>query len=88
MARIVADGMPYADQREHAKKMDYRCAEKARSRNQQTCTLVEQDATSPRVILFWIMENFDGKVPPEKLRDAFEDALAIVYSEVPKKRAD
>ncbi len=49
---------------------------KARNRGQETFTLVEQDRTSPRTILFWIGENFET-APPEKLRDAFERALRM-----------
>ena len=88
MARMVADGAPGADYRAYAKKMDDKCAQKARERGQQTFTLIEQDASAPRTILFWIMENFDGRTPPEKLRDAFEDALAMLFSPVAKKRPD
>ncbi len=49
---------------------------KARNRGQETFTLVGQDRTSPRTILFWIGENFET-APPEKLRDAFERALRM-----------
>ncbi len=49
---------------------------KARNRGQETFTLVAQDRTSPRTILFWIGENFET-APPEKLRDAFERALRM-----------
>ncbi len=49
---------------------------KAKNRGQETFTLVEQDRTSPRTILFWIGENFET-APPEKLRDAFERALRM-----------
>ena len=49
---------------------------KAKNRGQETFTLVAQDRTSPRTILFWIGENFET-APPEKLRDAFERALRM-----------
>ena len=49
---------------------------KARNRGQETFTLVAQDRTSPRTILFWIGENFET-APPEKLREAFERALRM-----------
>ncbi len=49
---------------------------KAKNRGQETFTLVAQDRTSPRTILFWIGENFET-APPEKLRDAFERALQM-----------
>lgn len=59
---------------------------KARNRGQETFTLVAQDRTSPRTILFWIGENFET-APPEKLRDAFERALRMrEYN--PRKWAD
>lgn len=86
--RLVPEGAPNQEHREFARKMDDRCHEKAKERNQQTFTLVEQDRSAPRTILFWIMENFDGKTPPEKLRDAFEDALAMQFSPVEKKAPD
>ena len=49
---------------------------KAKNRGQETFTLVAQDRTSPRTILFWIGENFET-APPEKLRDAYERALRM-----------
>ncbi len=49
---------------------------KAKNRGQETFTLVAQDRTGPRTILFWIGENFET-APPEKLRDAFERALRM-----------
>jgi hypothetical protein len=85
--RMTPDGAPTEEQRELAKKMDAECFEKARKRGEQTFTVVEHDVTAPRTILFWIMENF-ANVPPEKLRDAFEDALARQHSKVTKRYAD
>ncbi len=55
---------------------DTRVHAKAKNRGQETFTLVAQDRTSPRTILFWIGENFET-APPEKLRDAFERALRM-----------
>lgn len=55
---------------------DTRVYLKAKGRGQETFTLVGQDRTSPRTILFWIGENFET-APPEKLRDAFERALRM-----------
>jgi len=52
------------------------CFVKARSRGQQTFTLVAQDITAARTIMFWLMENIET-APDEKLRDAFEDALRM-----------
>jgi len=49
---------------------------KAKTRGEETFTLVEQDRTSPRTILFWIGENFET-APPEKLREAFERAMRM-----------
>lgn len=70
-------------QREKAIAMDNTCFQKAQERGQQTFTLVAQDKSAPRTILFWIMENFED-TPVEKLRDAFEDALAM--REYPKRK--
>ena len=78
-------------QKEVAVKMDSQCYEKAKARGQQTFTVVEQDITSPLVILEWIRLQIDkqgGRAPEAKLRDAFEDCLAMLYSETPKKYAD
>lgn len=61
--------------------------EKAVKRIQRTFTLVEQDKSSPRTILFWIMENFYTS-PDDKLYDAFEDALAMKNSTIEKKNPD
>ena len=52
------------------------CYARARARQQETFTLVAQDRTSPRTILYWIGENFET-APPEKLREAFERALRM-----------
>jgi hypothetical protein len=59
---------------------------RAHRRGQETFTLVAQDRSAPRTILYWIGENFET-APPEKLRDAFERALRMrEYS--PRKWAD
>ncbi len=55
---------------------DAECFHKARSRGQRTFTLVEQDFSSPKTILYWILLNFDT-LSDEKATDAFEDALAM-----------
>jgi hypothetical protein len=55
---------------------DWQCFEKAIMRGQQTFTLVAQDITAARTIMFWLMENIET-APDEKLRDAFEDALRM-----------
>lgn len=70
-------------QRERAIAMDKACFHRAQERGQQTFTLVAQDKSAPKTILFWIMENFEH-TPVEKLRDAFEDALAM--REHPKRK--
>jgi hypothetical protein len=66
---------------------DKTCHDKAVSRGQRTFTLVEQDVSTPRTILWWIMENFHTS-PDDKLMDAFEDALAMKNSTVEKKQPD
>lgn len=76
------------DRRATQLAMDARCFRNARQRGETTFSLIERDPTSPRTILFWIMENFDGKTPAPKLRDAFEDALQMLFSPIEKKRAD
>ena len=75
-------------QREIQMRMDADCFTRAQQRGETTFTLVERDLSSPKTILFWIMENFDGKTPAPKLRDAFEDALFMLFSPIEKKRAD
>lgn len=87
MARIINDGPPGPEQKQVNRKHDNVCYQKAFARDEMTFTLVERDITSPRTILFWIMENF-ATCPVTKLRDAFEDALAMQHSNVSKKNAD
>jgi hypothetical protein len=87
MGRMTPDGAPGQEQRDVARKIDNRCFEKARSRNQMTFTVVEQDITAPYTILEWIRLNW-ATAPVEKLRDAFENALAMQHSEIEKKHAD
>lgn len=87
VSRMTAEGAPYPEHREKARKMDDKCAEKARARGQMTFTLVEQDLSAPMCILRWIELNWNT-CPPDKLRDAFEDALAMQHSDIPKKNAD
>ncbi len=66
---------------------DKTCFEKAARRGQRTFTLVEQDRSAQRTILWWIMENWEH-APDAKLQDAFEDALAMKRSQVEKKWPD
>lgn len=78
-------------QKDKAIKMDNECYRKAVSRGQQTFTVVEQDVTSPLTILEWIRLQIDKQgnlAPADKLLDAFEDCLSMLYSNVPKKFAD
>lgn len=58
------------------KDTDTQVHAKAKARGQETFTLVAQDRTAPRTILYWIQENFET-APPEKLRNAFERALRM-----------
>lgn len=44
--------------------------------NEELFVLRAQDATSPKVVLFWISENFET-CPDDKLREAFECALKM-----------
>jgi hypothetical protein len=74
-------------QREKAILMDAECFRKATERGEQTFTLVEHDPTAPKTILHWIKLNWDT-APIEKLRDAFEDALSMKTSTIPKRSAD
>jgi hypothetical protein len=55
---------------------DTACFEKARTRGQQTFTLVAQDLTGPATIAEWIKLNIET-APAPKLRDALEDALRM-----------
>lgn len=66
---------------------DNTCYRKAVARGQRTFTLIEQDRTASRVILHWILENWDT-CPTSKLQDAFEDAINMKDSTVAKKAAD
>jgi hypothetical protein len=85
--RMVPDGAPTTEQAELAKKMDRKCFDKAVARGEQTFTLVEHDPTAPLTILEWIKLNWKT-APVEKLRDAFEDALAMEHSTIAKRAAD
>ena len=67
---------------------DQTCYEKARRRGQRTFTLVEQDRSAARTVLFWIMENLNT-APQSKLEDAFEDVMGFQFTQgVDKKNAD
>jgi hypothetical protein len=85
--RMVPEGAPTEEQRELAKKMDSACFEKARKHGEQTFTVVEHDPTAPLTILKWIELNW-YTAPVAKLRDAFEDALAMQHSPIAKRPAD
>lgn len=84
---MTPDGAPGPEQKELAKKMDNQCYQKALARGEQTFTVVEHDPTAALTILEWIKLNWKT-APVPKLRDAFEDALAMEHSEVPKRYAD
>lgn len=73
--------------REEQMQHDNTCYKKAVKRGERTFTLVEQDRSTPKTILFWISENFNT-APDDKLYDAFEDAMAIKNSVIKKKDAD
>lgn len=77
----------YQLQRRRAIEQDGECFRKARERGEQTFTLVEHDPTAPYTILEWIRLNW-ATAPDAKLRDAFEDALAMRASSIPKRPAD
>lgn len=87
MARMVSDGKPYQEDVNAAQKRDMDCYQKAKSRNQLTFTVVEQYMSAPLTILEWVRLNF-VTAPIPKLRDAFETALAMKESLIPKKLAD
>lgn len=67
----------------HPNARDMNCYEKAMSRGQKTFTLVEQDMSSPFVIIEWIKCNI-MTCPAQKLRDALETAIAM--REFPKRK--
>ncbi len=65
---------------------DSRVHAKAKARGQRTFTLVEQDASTVKTIAHWIYLNIET-APPEKLREALDDCIAM--REFPnKKNAD
>lgn len=67
----------------HPNARDMNCYEKAMSRGQKTFTLVEQDMSSPFVIIEWIKCNI-MTCPAQKLRDALESAIAM--RDFPKRK--
>lgn len=87
MARMVSDDKPFPEVRTQNIRRDNDCHVKAVARGQMTFTVVEQDLTAPETILEWIKLNWKT-APVAKLRDAFETALAMQYSDIPKKTAD
>jgi hypothetical protein len=56
------------------KDKDTGCHAKAKSRGQQTFTLVEQDASAVKTIAHWIYLNIET-CPAAKLREALEDCI-------------
>lgn len=83
--KMYGEAVNEADRESH-KTQDYKCAEKAQQRGQQTFTLVEQDISSPETICFWIQQNI-LTCPAGKLRDALEAAIIMRESKI-KKHAD
>lgn len=77
---------PGPAEREQAIKLDNECFQKARSRGQQTFTLVEQDISAPTVIAEWIKQNIET-APAGKLIDALQGAIAMRGAKV-RKHAD
>lgn len=55
---------------------DTNCHARAKQRNQETFTLVEQDITTVRTIAHWIYENIE-QASEAKLRDALEGYLRM-----------
>lgn len=77
--------------REIRARVEHKCYEKAKAKGQLTFTVVEQDLTAPLTILEWIRLQIDKQgagAPEHKLRDAFDDCLAMLYSTKTKKFAD
>ena len=62
---------------------DTGCFERAKRRGQATFTLVEQDASSPVVIVEWIKQNV-MTAPAAKLRKALD--AAIEMREYPRRK--
>jgi hypothetical protein len=52
------------------------CYQRAKSRNQLTFTLIEQDRSSVQTIAFWILQNIQT-APEEKLYDALGIAIRM-----------
>lgn len=85
--KMVSENPGSAEIKEKHRQADIKCQNKARERYQLTFTLVEQDMTSPHVILDWIKYNFKT-CPNEKLIEAFECALAMKDTKIQVKAAD
>jgi hypothetical protein len=60
------------------------CFSKAKERGDLTFTLVGQDRTSPIVICEWIKQNIET-CPADKLREAFERAIAMRH--LPRRKS-
>jgi len=85
MSQIYSENPGAVEKVSHMRR-DYKCAERAKERDQQTFTLVEQDRSSPRTIAFWILENIET-CPAAKLHDALEAAV-LMRSACNRKDAD
>jgi hypothetical protein len=57
-------------------RQDLKVQEKAKQREQQTFTLVEQDRSAPSTIAYWILQNIET-APAAKLYDALESAILM-----------
>ncbi len=79
-------GVPPEEETMPKSERDSRCFVRAVERGQHTFTLVAQDRSSPRTILFWMLENVES-APEEKLREALDDAL-IMRAFPTRKAAD
>jgi hypothetical protein len=83
----MADNFDGMTLRDEARARDQRCFEKARAAGEITFTVREQDASAPLTIMRWIELNFHT-APRAKLLEAFESALNMRDSALPKKAAD
>lgn len=86
-AKMVSESPNNPVTRDKHRHQDIKCQDKARDRMQLTFTLVEQDMSSPHVILDWIKYNLKT-CPNDKLIEAFECALVMKDSTIQKKAAD
>jgi hypothetical protein len=68
------------------KENDRLVFERARTRSEDTFTLVGQDLSSPKLICLWIAENIET-APMHKLIDALQHAL-VMRATLHRKHAD